>query len=86
VHFAVRGRRANIDCVVLDKVRIINSEKLSVEISKQEKLLNGLGRILVRISGTEPKVRIMVEHPNSDIAELSAKSIEKVVYEIDKGK
>jgi len=76
--------QCNIDCVVFDKMKIINSEKLSLETEKQEKILGDGARIMVRVSGTENKIRIMVECKDKDVAERSAKEIEKVVYSIDR--
>ena len=43
---------------------IINSQKCKVAISKAEKLIKNHGRMLVRKSGTEPKIRIMGESSN----------------------
>ena len=76
--------QCNIDCVVSDKIHIMNSGALADEINKQENLLGSGARIMVRYSGTEPKIRIMVECENEELAISSAKQIEKVVFEIDK--
>ena len=43
---------------------IINSQKCKVAINKSEKLIKNHGRMLVRKSGTEPKIRIMGESSN----------------------
>ena len=48
---------------VLDK-SIINSKKCRVAIKKSEKLIKNQGRMLIRKSGTEPKIRIMGESKN----------------------
>jgi len=40
-----------------------------------EKKLKDRGRILVRPSGTEPKVRVMVEAENDDLAKKCAESV-----------
>jgi phosphoglucosamine mutase len=74
----------NINCVVKDKMKIINSEELNKEIEKQEKLLDDTSRIMVRVSGTEKKIRIMVESLDEKQALMSAKEIEKVILAVDK--
>ena len=60
--------QCNIDVIVSDKMRVINSEKLSSEIEKIEKSLGRNSRVMVRVSGTEQKIRIMIECENVDIA------------------
>jgi phosphoglucosamine mutase len=47
-------------------------EPLVTEISEVERELNGSGRILIRPSGTEPVLRVMVEAAQVDIAEAMA--------------
>ncbi len=49
------------NAIVKDKDLILNSEMLWDEVNKIEKALNDEGRILVRASGTEPLIRVMVE-------------------------
>ncbi len=51
---------------VKDKT-IIDSSKCKKAIKKANKLINGHGRMLVRNSGTEPKIRIMCESENESI-------------------
>ncbi len=77
--------QCNIDVVVKDKMRVINSDSLSRVINEQESVLDEHSRIMVRVSGTEPKVRIMVESLNFSQAEISAKKIEQVIKNIDGG-
>ena len=43
---------------------IINSTKCKVAIKKSERIIKNYGRMLVRKSGTEPKIRIMGESNN----------------------
>ena len=44
---------------VTDKNTVMSSPLLARAIEREEKMLNGSGRILVRPSGTEPLVRVM---------------------------
>ena len=46
---------------------IINNSKCKNAIKKANKLLKGKGRMLVRKSGTEPKIRIMCESEEKTI-------------------
>ena len=43
---------------------VIKKKKSKLSIKKANKLMNGHGRLLVRKSGTEPKIRIMGESEN----------------------
>ena len=73
----------NLDCVVKDKMRIINSEKLQQVINKNEKFLGDNYRIMVRVSGTESKIRIMFEGEEESLCKKSAQEIENVIREIN---
>lgn len=75
----------NIDVAVSDKIKVINSLSLQDEILKQENILGSGARIMVRVSGTEPKIRIMVEARDENFAKNSAKAIEEVVKKVDGG-
>jgi phosphoglucosamine mutase len=48
---------------------IIKNPDLKKSIKKAEKLMNGYGRILVRASGTESKIRVMGESENKKLLE-----------------
>jgi len=52
--------------VVKDK-SVINSFKCKKAIMKASKLIKGQGRLLVRKSGTEPKIRVMAESENKKL-------------------
>ena len=56
--------------------RIISHPELKKEIEKQEAIINGNGRILLRVSGTEPIIRVLVE---AETKELSSKIAEKIL-------
>ena len=77
-------KQANINIEVHDKMKVINSEKLSKEIEKEEQCLCGEGRIMVRVSGTEPFIRIMVETKNNQTSEVIAQKIAQIVSEVDR--
>ena len=62
---------------VADKDAALNDEEVQKAVSKVEKDLSGDGRVLLRKSGTEPLVRVMVEASTDDICD------EMVSYIID---
>ena len=49
------------------------------EIENLEKEFNGTGRVLVRASGTEPCVRVMIEGKNMDIIKQKAKYLAAII-------
>lgn len=71
--------QVNINVPVQDKLRIINSEEVSLEVGKVYEQLAGEGRVLLRASGTEPKIRIMVECKSENKAKTLAKRLESVL-------
>ena len=52
---------------VKDKERAIQDEEVQKAYNEAQKTLHGLGRILLRPSGTEPVVRVMAEHPDESV-------------------
>ncbi len=74
--FQIPQELVNIN--VKDK-SIIHSKKCKKSISKAKKLLNGNGRILVRPSGTEPKIRIMCESNNKKLMRKCISLIKKSI-------
>ena len=52
--------------IVRDK-SIIKSPKCKIAINRANKLIKNKGRVLVRKSGTEPKIRIMAESENKSL-------------------
>lgn len=72
---------------IMRNVRVFNKDELSAnpritrELARSEEELGECGRVLVRPSGTEPVVRIMVEGEDEDVVEEIAGRLEKVVME-----
>ncbi len=54
------------------KERIMNSQELASAVKKEEGALAGEGRVLVRASGTESLIRVMVEAKTAEIAQNTA--------------
>jgi len=64
---------------VKDKAMILKNEVVLEEIQKADEALGKTGRVLVRPSGTESLVRVMVEAPTRDECESYANAIVEVV-------
>ncbi len=67
-----------INVNVKDK-NIINSKKCKIAIKKAEKIIKGHGRMLVRKSGTEPKIRIMGESENKNLLRKCIKIVKRTI-------
>jgi len=61
------------------KVNLHKDSKLSQAINSVESKLSKTGRVLVRESGTEPLVRVMVECSNYGLAKESAEELAKII-------
>lgn len=64
-----------INVRVKDKNTVLDNEAVKKSIDEVEKTLSDSGRVLVRKSGTEPLIRVMVEAQNKELAEKSADKI-----------
>lgn len=54
------------------KEKIMASDELKRAVAGEEQLLNGAGRVLVRASGTESLIRVMVEAKTTELAQQTA--------------
>ena len=58
-----------LENVLVKDKSVINNSEVKKSIKRAEKLMNGHGRILVRASGTESKIRVMGESENKKLLE-----------------
>jgi len=65
----------------VDKARVASDQGLAAAVRAEEDALAGAGRILLRPSGTEPLVRVMVEAESADRASQVADRLAAVVRE-----
>jgi phosphoglucosamine mutase len=65
----------------VDKSRVESDEGLQSAIAHEEAALDGSGRVLLRKSGTEPLVRVMVEAQTQEQADAVARRLAGVVRE-----
>ncbi len=72
----------NKNIVVEDKLKVLNNETLSKKILQISNEIAPGGRILVRASGTEPKIRIMIEHSDECKAERYLSELESTIMKI----
>ncbi|MEW6183002.1 MAG: phosphoglucosamine mutase [Bacillota bacterium] len=70
---------------VNEKERILNSPVLAEEIKRQEERLGSEGRVLVRASGTESLIRVMVEARDPDLTLQVVNELVGVVHTLEGG-
>jgi len=68
---------------VKDKREVIASEELALCVAEAKRRLGSHGRLLVRPSGTEPLIRVMVESADEGLARLVATDVASVIQRID---
>ena len=78
-HIMTVAPQALINVSVSSKPDLDEVEPIKKIILQVKSDLNGQGRVLVRYSGTQPMCRVMVEGPNSEIAERYCRKIADVV-------
>jgi phosphoglucosamine mutase len=66
---------------VKDKDAVFNDEAVKQAFADVEALIAGEGRALLRKSGTEPKIRVMIEAVSEELCEKYADMIVKVILE-----
>jgi phosphoglucosamine mutase len=71
--------QALVNVSVAHKERLDGNEAIGRAIADAERLLDGSGRVLVRASGTEALVRVMVEAESEDEAHRHAEELAEVV-------
>ncbi len=68
---------------VRDKERAIADPTVQSAYQEVQKTLHGVGRVLLRKSGTEPVVRVMVEHPDEGICRGAVYLIVKAIEALE---
>ncbi|MDZ4098032.1 MAG: phosphoglucosamine mutase [Methylophilaceae bacterium] len=71
-----------INVVVKQRINLDANTSLQAAVKAAEAELDGKGRVLLRASGTEPKIRVMVEGQSRDIVQKLAEKIADVVREV----
>jgi len=70
---------------VANKAIVMDSDRLREAVKVAEQALGDDGRVLVRASGTEPLVRVMVEAPTTDICTERASALVRAIKQVDFG-
>ena len=65
----------------VDTSRVESDDHLRSAVNAEQATLDGSGRVLLRKSGTEPLVRVMVEAPTQEQADAVADRLAGVVRE-----
>ena len=69
--------------VKVSSKEIIQNDAVRRAIEDAERQLDGSGRVLVRPSGTEPKIRVMAEGQDRERIEAVAQEIANVIKRLD---
>jgi phosphoglucosamine mutase len=60
----------------------LNQDAVQKAVQQAEQVLNGEGRVLLRASGTEPKIRVMVEGLNPTLVQTQAEQLADVIRQL----
>ena len=71
----------NVKVSNIGKVRCLYDEEIKKSVSEAEKELGSSGRVLVRVSGTEPLVRVMLEGSDGNLIKRLGEEIAEVIRE-----
>jgi phosphoglucosamine mutase len=71
-----------INVKIKDKNLFANNAQITAAVKDAEQQLAGKGRVLLRASGTEPLVRVMVEGQDDTLVNQLAKSLAQVVVQV----
>jgi phosphoglucosamine mutase len=63
----------------VSKEKLAHNQKIQESVSNIEKSLGARGRVLLRASGTEPLIRVMIEAENGNDAQQFAESLASLV-------
>jgi phosphoglucosamine mutase len=72
-----------LNAKVLHKERLMQDEKVLVKVKEAEQALGSQGRVLVRPSGTEPLIRVMVEGPDQHQLKELAQGVIATIRQCD---
>ncbi len=70
-----------VNVTVAQRIDLANNQAIQAAVQAAETELNGHGRVLLRASGTEPKIRVMVEGTNQQQVQGLAEKIAAVVQQ-----
>lgn len=62
-----------------NKYKYLDNAEIATECEKLENMFSGEGRVLIRPSGTEPLVRVMIEGKDKEILEREAKKLAALI-------
>ncbi len=71
-----------INVVVSDKETLMADKDLQEKINAKNIELKGIGRLLIRASGTEPKIRVMVEAKDEEIVNATVNEFVTIVKKL----
>ncbi|MDE7079451.1 MAG: phosphoglucosamine mutase, partial [Clostridia bacterium] len=64
---------------VKDKEKVLSDKELNRAFEEMKSKLDGVGRIILRPSGTEQKIRVMVESPSAEMNSDYVKKLTKLI-------